>query len=339
MRALWNTKFGGIDALEVRESEDPTPAAGEVRIRVKGAGLNFSDIMARQGLYLDAPKFPTVMGYEGAGVVDALGEGVTSPAVGTRVCFVKKFGAQADVVCVPTIQALPIPDEMSFEEAAGLPVVYITAYHMIHRVAHVRSGESVLIHMAAGGVGLAALQLCKAIGNVTTFGTASASKHDVLREQGCTHPIDRHNEDYVEVVRRITNGRGADVVLDPLGGKDWKKGFSLLPPVGRLITFGFANMASGEKRNYFRVAGQFMSIPLWSPLALMDGNRTIAGVNIGHLWGETHLISEELGAILALYRERKISPRIDATYSFAQAGEAHRRIQDGKNVGKIVLTP
>lgn len=339
MRALWNAKYGGPEVLEVRESPDPEPAAGEVRIRVKAAGLNFSDISARQGLYPDAPKFPTVMGYEGSGVVDALGSGVTSPKVGTRVAFVKRFGAQADTVCVAAAQALAIPDRMSFEEAAGLPVVYITAYHMIHRVAHVRSGESVLIHMAAGGVGIAALQLCKAIGNVTTFGTASASKHDVIREHGCTHPIDRHSQDYVEEVRRITNGRGVDVVLDPLGGKDWKKGFSLLPPVGRLVTFGFANMSSGDKRNYFRVANQLLSVPLWSPLGLMDGNRTVAGVNIGHLWDEMHILAEELGAILELYEQGKIAPRIDGVYSFANASEAHRRIQDGKNVGKIVLTP
>lgn len=339
MRAIWNTKFGSPDVLEVRETADPVPAAGEVRIRVKGAGLNFSDVMARQGLYPDAPKFPAVMGYEGSGVVELLGEGVTSPAVGTRVAFVTRFGGQADVICVPAMQALPIPDKMSFEEAAGLPVVYITAYHMIHRVAHVRPGESVLIHMAAGGVGLAVLQLCRAIGNVTTFGTSSASKHDVLREYGCTHPIDRHTQDYAEEIKRITNGRGIDVVLDPLGGNDWKKGFGLLKPVGRLVTFGFANMSDGEKRNIFRVARQFVSIPMWSPLALMEGNRTVSGVNIGHLWGEMHLLAEELGAVLDLYRDGKLVPRIDATYSFDKVADAHRRIQEGKNVGKIVLTP
>jgi len=193
--------------------------------------------------------------------------------------------------------------------------------------------------MAAGGVGIAALQLCQTIEGVTTYGTASPGKHNIIREQGCDHPIDYRNLDYAEEVRKLTGGRGVDIVLDALGGKDWKKGFELLKPVGHLVAFGFANMATGPKRNLLNVGRQFLSIPKWSPMTLMETNRTISGVNMGKLWDEVEMLREELEALLALYEEGKVKPRVDSTFSFAQAKEAHLHMQNRKNIGKIVLTP
>lgn len=339
MRAIWITKAGGPEVLEVRETVDPEPGPGQVRVRVRACGLNFAEVMARLGLYPDAPPPPCVVGYEASGVVDALGEGVTSPAVGTRVMALVRFGAHADTVCVPAAQALPIPDDMTFEEAAAIPVNYITAYHMLFRIGNLRPRERVLIHMAAGGVGLAVLQLCKAVEGVVIFGTASASKHDVLRAEGCTHPIDYHTVDYAEEIRRLTGGKGVDLVLDALGGKDWKKGYELLRPAGRLIVFGFANMATGERRNYLTLAKQVLSVPIFTPLGLMEKNRAVAGVNIGHLWDEMDMLKEEMVAIISLYKEGRIKPHIDKVYPFADAAEAHRRIQSRKNVGKVVLVP
>jgi NADPH:quinone reductase-like Zn-dependent oxidoreductase len=325
--------------LEVREAPDPEPGPGEVRIRVRAAGLNFAEVMARLGLYPDAPKPPCVVGYEAAGVVDALGAGVTSPAAGTRVLALSRFGAHADTLCVPATQAVPMPEGMSFEEGAALPVNYITAYHMLFRVGALRPGERVLVHMAAGGVGLAAMQLCRTVERVVTFGTASASKHDALRAEGCAHPIDYRSVDYAQEVLRLTGGKGVDMVLDSLGGKDWKKGYDLLRPAGRLIAFGFANMASGERRSLVHLARQAISVPFFTPLGLMDNNRSIAGVSIGHLWSEMEMLNEEMTALLSLYKEGKIQPHIDRTFPFADAASAHRRIQDRKNVGKVVLVP
>src|SRR5580704_687574 len=188
MRAIWITGAGGPGALQVRETADCEPGPGQVRIHVRAAGLNFADVMAAQGLYPDAPKPPCVVGYEAAGVVDALGSGVPGHAVGQRVVALTHFGGHADVVCVPAEQVFQIPDEMSFEEAAALPVNYLTAYHMLFRVACVRPG--VLVHMAAGGVGMAVLQLCRTVEGLVVFGTASAGKHEMLRAEGCAHPID-----------------------------------------------------------------------------------------------------------------------------------------------------
>ena len=247
MRAIWITSAGGPGALQVRETADCEAGPGQVRIRVRAAGLNFADVMAAQGLYPDAPKPPCVVGYEAAGVVDALGGGVLDHAVGQRVVALTHFGGHADVVCVPARQVFQIPDEMSFEEAAALPVNYLTAYHMLFRVACVRPGERVLVHMAAGGVGLAVLQLCRTVEGLVVFGTASAGKHEMLRAEGCAHPIDYRTVDYAAEVRRLTAGEGVDVVLDPLGGNDWRKGLKLLRPCGRLVAFGFANLASGQR--------------------------------------------------------------------------------------------
>jgi len=339
MRAVWIARVGGPEVLEVREAPDPAPGPGQVRVRVRAAGVNFAEVMARLGLYPDAPKIPCVVGYEAAGVVDALGEGVTSPAPGARVLALTRFGAHADTICIPASQALPMPEGMTFEEGAALPVVYLTAWHMLFRVASIRPGEKVLVHMAAGGVGIAALQLCRTVPGVVTFGTASAAKHDVIRAEGCDHPIDYRTGDYQEEVRRLTGGRGVDVVLDPLGGRDWKKGYRLLRPAGRLVAYGFANLASGERRDYLTLAWQALGIPLYTPIGLMNDNRAVAGVNIGHLWGETEMLAGEMAALLDLYRKGAVRPRVDSTFRLEQAAEAHRRIQSRKNIGKVLLVP
>jgi synaptic vesicle membrane protein VAT-1 len=339
MRAIWIKKYGGPEVLEVREEPDPVPRAGEVRVRVRAAGLNFSDIMARQGLYPDAPKPPCVVGYEASGVVDALGEGAREHRVGARVIVLTRFGGHADTVCVPENQVRPMPDGMTFEEGAALPVVYVTAYHILFRVAPLRPNTSVLIHMAGGGVGLAALQLCRTVPGVITFGTASASKHPMLRDHGCRYPIDYRTTDYVAEVKKQTQGAGVDLVMDPLGGEDWRKGYDLLRPAGTLVAFGFANMASGEKRNLLHVVRNFLAVPKFSPMNLMDHNRAVAGVNMGHLWREATMMLGEIDALLALYQDGKIRPTIDSVFRFDDAAAAHRRMHERKNVGKIVLVP
>ena len=339
MRAVWITRHGGPEALEVRETADPEPGPGQVRVRVSAAGLNFAEVMAAQGLYPDAPKPPCVVGYEVAGVIDALGDRTQGHAPGQRVLAMTHFGGHADVVCVPAEYVLGIPDAMSFEEAAAVPVNYLTAYRMLFRVAGVRPGERVLVHMAAGGVGTAVLQLCRTVDDLEVFGTASAAKHEALRAEGCTHPIDYHATDYAAAVRRLTRGEGVDIVLDPLGGHDWRKGLKLLRPGGRLVAYGFANLASGQRRRPARMAAQVAGIPLLTPLQLMNQNRTVSGVNIGRLWGQIAGLREELQAVLALWDQGAIKPHIDGTYPFADAAAAHRRILQRQNIGKVLLTP
>jgi NADPH:quinone reductase-like Zn-dependent oxidoreductase len=339
MRAIWIRRHGGPEVLEVRSAPDPEPAPGELRIRVRACGLNFAEVSARQGLYPDAPRPPCVVGYEGAGVVEALGTAVQGWSPGQRVLFMKRFGAHSDCVCVPTDLVAPLPDALSFEQGAALPVVYLTAYHMLFRVARVRPGDSLLIHMAAGGVGTAALQLCRSIGNITTLGTCSASKHDYARAQGCQHPIDYRTKDYVEEVLRLTDGRGVDYVFDPLGGRDWKQGYSLLRESGMLVCYGLANAARPGKRSLWRALGVVLAAPRFSSFQLLNENKAVAGLNLGHMWQRTDLLGPELIELVRLCASGAISPQIDSTFPFERAAEAHARIEHGQNLGKVLLIP
>src|SRR5512142_1764472 len=341
MRSVWITRPGGPEVLEVRDTADPMPGPGQVRVRVRAAGLNFADVMARMGLYPDAPRPPCVVGYEVAGEVDVLGPGVAGPAPGSRVLALTPFGGQAELVCVPAERTIPLPDGMSYEAGAALPLNYLTAYHILVRVAALRPGEHVLVHMAAGGVGIAALQLCRTVEGVVTYGTASPAKHAAIRAEGCDFPIDYRSLDWEKEVRRLTAGKGVDVVLDPLGGWDTRKAYRVLRPAGRVITYGMANLASGARRSWTTLVRHAIPamLPHFSPMELMNDNRAVAGVNIGHLWGEQDLVRSEVAALLELYRRGKIRPHVDSTFPFAQAAEAHRRIQERKNVGKVVLVP
>lgn len=339
MKAVWITKHGDGSVLKVRETPDMDPGAGEVRIRVEFCGLNFAEVSARQGLYPDAPKPPCVVGYEGAGVVDAVGEGVTGLSPGDRVMYLSRFGGHSDLVCVPEAQALPLPDAMTFEHAAAIPVNYVTAYHMLFRVARIRPGEHVLVHAAAGGVGTAVLQLCQTVDGIVTYGTASAAKHDHIRSHGCTHPIDYRSDDYVKEVNQLTEGRGVHVVLDALGGADWKKGYGLLRPAGQLVMFGLANTNTGGKRNLLHALKVVMSVPRFGGMKLLDDNKGVAGVNIGHLWGEVAMLREELDDLIRLYEAGKIKPHVHKVFAFEDAADAFAEIEFGRNVGKVLLRP
>ncbi len=323
--------------LEIRESADPTPGAAEILIQVVCSGLNFADIAARMGLYPDAPKPPTVVGYEVSGTVKALGSGVADLRVGDSVLALTAFRGQATSVIVPAVQAARMPHGMSFEQAAALPVNYLTAFHMLHHVARLRPGDRVLIHMAAGGVGLAAIQLCRLVEGVEIFGTASSSKHDLLRRAGVAHPLDYRSVDYAREVKRLTGGQGVHLILDPLGGKDWERGYRLLAPTGHLIAFGWANMVNGQRRSWLRVLSELLSMRRYSPMALMDKNRSISGVNMGRLWTLEGLIRSELGALLALFEQKKIAPHVDKVFPLSAGPEAHRYLQERKNVGKVLF--
>ncbi len=337
MRQVWITKTGKPDVLVVKEAADPVAGKGEVRVRVKAAGINFADLMARVGLYPDAPPLPCVVGYEVSGVVDQIGEGATGVAIGDRVLAMCKFGGYSDVVVVPAAQAIKMLDRMTFEEGAGFPVVYVTAYNMMLFNGNVRPGSSILIHSAAGGVGLAAIELAKTRGCVI-LGTASTSKHAFLKEQGCQHPIDSSG-DYVAAARAVVGDKGVDLILDPVGGKSWTEGYDLLSPCGRLVAFGLSSAAAGNTRSLFHALMQVLAVKKWSPMKLMDDNKTIAGTNMGHLFNRPDLIEPQLVALMQMYERGELRPHVDRTFPFSEAGAAHQYIHDRKAKGKVVLVP
>ena len=337
MRQIWITKAGPPGVLSVREAPDPVAGSGEVRVRVRASGINFADLLARVGLYPDAPRLPCVVGYEVSGTIDQVGAGVGDFAAGDRVVAMCKFGGYSDVVAVPTQQIIKMPARMTFEEGAAFPVVYVTAYNMMIFNGNLRPGSTVLIHSAAGAVGVAAIQLAKTRGCVI-LGLASASKHAFLREQGCQHPLDSRG-DYTAQVRGIVGDQGVDLILDAVGGRSWTESYQLLAPCGRLVAFGLSAASVGNRRHLLHAVRQLLSIKKWSPMTLMNDNKTISGTNVGHLFLRPDLIAPQLAALLELYDRNQLAPHVDRTFPFSEAAAAHQYIHDRKSKGKVLLVP
>jgi NADPH:quinone reductase-like Zn-dependent oxidoreductase len=337
MRAVWAKRYGGPQVLEVRETPDPQPAAGQVRVRVAACSLSYSDVLARQGMHREAPRPPCILGYEGAGVVDSLGKEVATVRAGARVVFLSRFGAHASLVCVPAAQVAAIPESMSFERAAVLPVDYLTAHRALFEVGHLRPDSTVLVHLAASGLGTAALQLCSTVKGVVTLGTASADWHDRMRAEGCHHPLDASTNGYAAEVLRLTGGCGVDLLLDPLGGTHWKVGYSLLRPGGTLVALGAADLRC---LSWWRTLLQLARMPRYSPLQLLSDNRGVAGVDVGHLFGDARLFERQLGCVMHHAMAGTLRPRAGTSYPFSRAAEAHASLErDGADRGKPVLVP
>ena len=338
MRQVWIPRTGTPDVLEVRTAPDPQPGQGEIRIRVKATGINFADVLARMGLYPDAPKLPCVVGYEVAGDVDAVGPGVTEFQVGDRVVSLTRFGGYSDVVVVPATLAAVLPAALTYETAAALPVNWLTAWLMLVKLGNVQKGDRVLVHAAAGGVGQAAIQIAHWRG-ATVIGTASASKHARLRESGVECCIDYTTENVEQAVKAFTGGKGVDIVLDAVGGDSFKQSYASLAPMGRLFMFGVSSFAPGKSRNLIAAARGLFAMPKFAPIPLMNENRGVFGVNLGHLWEQADTLKAMLAEIVALTADGTFSPVIDRKFPFEQAAEAHRFLQDRKNFGKVLLVP
>ncbi|XP_054449865.1 synaptic vesicle membrane protein VAT-1 homolog [Pteronotus mesoamericanus] len=340
VRYLVLTGFGSYDKvkLQSRPAAPPAPGPGQLTLRVRACGLNFADLMARQGLYDRLPPLPFTPGMEGSGVVIAVGEGVNDRKVGDRVMVLIRSGMWQEEVTVPSVQTFLMPEAMTFEEAAALLVNYITAYMILFDFGNLQPGHSVLVHMAAGGVGIAALQLCRTVENVTVFGTASASKHEVLKENGVTYPIDYHTTNYVDEIKKVSP-KGVDIVMDPLGGSDTAKGYNLLKPMGKLITYGMASLLTGPKRNLMALARTWWNQFSVTALQLLPANRAVCGFHLGYLDNEVELVSPVVARLLALYKQGHIKPHIDSVWPFEKVADAMRQMQEKKNVGKIVLVP
>ncbi|KAK1331147.1 hypothetical protein QTO34_009096 [Cnephaeus nilssonii] len=343
LRSLVLTGFGCHDKMKLksRPAAPPAPGPGHLTLRVRACGLNFADIMAQQGIYDRTPPLPYTPGMEGSGVVVAVGEGVNDRKVGDRVMVLMPSGMWQEEVTVLSTQTFLMPESMTFEEAAALLVNYITAYMVLFDFGNLRPGHSVLVHMAAGGVGIAALQLCRTVENVTVFGTASASKHEMLKENGVTHPIDYHTTDYVDEIKKIS----------PKGGvRAWTSSWTLW--VGPILLRATTSSNpwqidllwngqphDGPKRNLMALARTWWNQFSVSALQLLQANRAVCGFHLGYLHDEVELIDGVVTRLVALYNQGHIKPHIDSVWPFEKVMDAMRQMQEKKNVGKVLLVP
>ena len=344
MKALVVTRTGGYEVLEVQERPDPPPPGpGEIRVAVRAAGVNFAELMARNGIYPDAPKLPAVLGYEAAGVVESVGPEVDAYAVGDRVVAGSKFGAHAEMFVARVDDSMPLPERLSFEQGAAVAVNYATAWAAAVVMGGVRAGDTMLVHAAAGGVGIAATQVGVDAG-ATVIGTASAAKHDAVRAQGAAHVIDYRSADVVAEVLRITDGRGVDVALDALGPTSFRKDYRILRPGGRLVMYGISEIQTGEKRSLRRaVSGlartPFATMPFWKSAAMLNENKGIYGLNLLSWWETEGNLRRLLEPVAERLQSGVFTPVVAESFPFSRAADAYRFLQEARNIGKVVLIP
>jgi NADPH:quinone reductase-like Zn-dependent oxidoreductase len=343
MRAVLITEHGGPEVLRVEERPDPPVGRGEVRIAVKAAGINFADTVARVGLYPDSPPVPCVIGYEVAGEIESVGDGVDGHKVGDRVLAGTRFNGYAELVTVPSDMAYALPKKLSFEQGAAFPVNYSTAQAALVTMGGLEQGDRVLIHAAAGGVGIAATQIAKLRG-AEVFGTASASKHDAIREQGVDHAIDYRSHDFAAEVMRITDGEGVDLVLDALGPTSARKGYRILRQGGCLIVYGASEISTGEQRDLL-AAGRamlkspFATLPWWKGIGVINENKGVFGLNMLHWWDREGNLDRVIDPLLPELQKDRLRPVVAEAFPFDRAADAHRFIAERRNVGKVVLVP
>lgn len=338
MKKVMITKAGNTDVLKVQTFPTPSPQDHEMLIATKACGINFADILARQGLYPDAPPLPTCVGYEYSGIVSQVGKAVDKHWIGKAVFGLSRFNGYADNVCVPVDQVFEKPETLTFEQTAAIPVNYLTAWQLLMVMGSLTAEDSILIHNVGGGVGLAALEIANHIG-ATTYGTASPGKHSFLKEKGLDHAIDYRNKDWETELTTLTNGQGVELITDPIGGNHWRKSYRALRSTGRLGMFGISAASDSSWKGKLKLIKTALQMPFFHPISLMDNNKAAYGVNMGHLWHEAPKIRQWMNEILKGVSEGWITPHVDCTFSFEQAAEAHQYIENRKNKGKVLLTP
>ncbi|CAL1544867.1 unnamed protein product [Lymnaea stagnalis] len=341
VKSIVLTGFGGVKMMKVQQKPEPTVGEGDVLIRVKACGMSFPDLMVRQGVIDHPPKTPIIMGFECAGVVEAVGANVTDLAVGDRVMAFSDYKAWSELVAVSSNYVYKIGDNLSFHDAAALLMNYVVAYIILFDLAGVRDGQSILAHSLGGGVGHAIVQLANTIPNVTIFGTASSHKHEAIKSKGSVAHLFDHSMDYTQAIRKESSD-GVDVVLDCLCGDDTNKGIALLKPMGKYILFGSSNIVTGETKSFFSFAKSWWQVDKVNPLKLFDDNKVIGGFQLRRLLfrqGHYDYVRKVVSRVLDLYNQGKIKLTIDSVWAFEDVGEAMQKLCDRKNIGKIILDP
>jgi NADPH:quinone reductase-like Zn-dependent oxidoreductase len=336
-------KAGSYDRLEIHDAEPLSPGADDVVIDVKAIGVNYADCMVRMGLYESAKEFvgwPITPGFEVAGVVSKVGAGVVDLAPGTRVFAITLFHGYATELRVARKYVFPIPAGLSFEQAAGFPSVFLTAWFALHELAHPRKGSRVLVHSAAGGVGGSLVQLAKHAGCEVTAVVGASHKVGVVREHGAAHVIDKSSQDLWAEAERIAP-EGFDVICDANGVATLKHSYKHLRKAGKLVVYGFHSMIpkKGGKPNWLKLASDYLRTPRFNPMDLTMESKSVLAFNLSYLYDRTDILEAAMSDLVGWLERGHIKAPPVSIYPLDDVAKAHRDIESGQTTGKLVLVP
>ncbi|MEM8897951.1 MAG: zinc-binding dehydrogenase [Bacteroidota bacterium] len=338
MKAAFLVRKGtGERAFEIRETSEPTIEAHEVLVKVAGFGLNFADVMARRGLYKDAPPMPAVLGYDAVGTIAKMGGDVKGDlAVGDKVAAFCRFGGYAEYVATDGRAIVKLPEGLSDGDALALMTQYCTAYHSAAEMVRMAPNDHVLVHAASGGVGTALVQYAKHIG-ATVYGTASnATKIAYLKDLGADHIINYRENDFVAEIRKI-RPEGLDIIFDPIGGKTLKNGIGLLGAGGRLVAFGASSL--NQAKNVFQKIAVGLSFGFYHPGQLISQSKTIIGVNMLTISdNRPDKLEGILAGVMDLYQKGVFNPGSTFSFPVEELGRAHDMMENRQTTGKIMIT-
>ncbi len=338
MKAAVLVRNGAPDkAFEIQERPMPQAQAQEVCIQVEAFGLNFADVMARRGLYDDAPPKPAVLGYDVIGRIHEVGSEVRDLELGQKVVAMTRFGGYAEYAVTDARAVAVVPEDTPAGEGTALTTQYGTAWFCAEEVTRLHKGEHVLIQAAAGGVGTALVQLAKHRGCIV-YGTASTPKQDYLRQMGVDYPIDYRHTDFAEAIRKIRGEAGLDVVFDSIGGASFKKGYKLLGSGGRMVAYGAADMITGGKKSMFRVLKVASGFGLYSPINFLTSSRGVIGVNMLRIAdNRPEALKRTLENVVDFYKKGIFKPKTGGEFHIDQLAEAHDFLESRKSMGKVVV--
>ncbi len=338
MKAYYLVRNGAADkAFELRDLPVLKPKAGEVLVHAEAFGLNFADVMARLGLYQDAPPLPAVIGYETVGRIAEVGEGVTNVKVGQRVVALSRFGGYAQAVITDARATMPIPEDMDAGIATCLATQYATAWYAAEEMVRLHEGDHILIHAAAGGVGIALIQMAKRRGAVI-FGTAgSDEKLTYLKSIGVDYPINYRKVDFAKEIKNLGFDKKLDVIFDPIGGDSVKKGMKLLTAGGRLVTYGASSMTDA-KGNIFKMIGVAKGFGIWSPIEFVTTSRSLLGINMLRIAdNRPEILGRCINSVVDLTAKGELSPVVGKTFPHTQLAEAHEYLASRQSIGKVAI--
>ena len=342
MKKIVIHKPGGYGQLVIEQSPDLEPGPGEVLIDVSAIGINYADCVTRMGLYASAKHYigyPITPGFEVSGIVRSTGKDVIDLQSGTAVLAITRFNGYATQLTVKREQVRPIPAQLSFETAAAFPAVSLTAWYALFELAHPRPGDTLLIHSAAGGVGSMLVQLGKSAGCKVVAVVGASHKVSATRELGADFVIDKSTQDLWKEAE-INAPHGYDVILDANGVSTLGQSYQHLAPMGKLVVYGFHSMLpkTGGLPNKFRLAWDWLRTPRFSPFDMTTSNRSVLGFNLSFLFDKTAVLEVGLEQVLQWLEQGKLRPPTVTTYPFESVAEAHRDLESGQTVGKLVLT-